>query len=141
MELTGKAHNAISLALSLEGNFNERGLEIRTLLRLCPASRPPLAFFDFVDVVIPVGGVSHFVSLPREKFFLAVGKLFDEFVRNAVKSEKLGHGHDLGGAFHSQSAHTGLVDSLANGHDAMAFDHHGDRLVKSAGQVGSFGLI
>src|SRR5437870_12959415 len=63
---------------------------------LCPSSRPDFAFLDHVGVVIPVGGVSHCVSLPREKFFLALRKLFDEFVRNAFKSEKLGNGHDLG---------------------------------------------
>src|SRR6266542_2085062 len=56
---------------------------------LCPPSRPDFAFLDHVGVVIPVGGVSHYVSLPREKFFLALRKLFDEFVRNAFKSEKL----------------------------------------------------
>ena len=67
---------------------------------LGPASRPDFAFFDLVGVVSPVRGMRRSCSLAREEFFLALPKLFDEFVRNAFKSEKLGHGHDLGGALH-----------------------------------------
>src|SRR5215471_16880482 len=104
--------------------FNTR-LETRNskTVLLRPSARPKLPFFDLVGVVGPLRGMGRSRSWLCEEFLFAAGELSDELVRNAFESEKLGHSHDLRGAFHAHSAYARLVDGLADGDDAVTFDH------------------
>ena len=110
-------------------------------IRLCPASRPALAFLDLIGVVMPFGGVGHIGSGPSEKFLFAGAQNFNGFFRRPLVTVQARDRHDFRRALHIKRIDAGLVDGRADRHDAVALDHHRRRAPQSFGQRHAFGLI